>query len=279
MLTCLKGERRPIITIAFGRQRVGKTALLNAIGQYYRERGCPVQVWNADQQNRSHALSTFFKDSKSAPLGGLEDGKAWIEARFEEVVRTRCDAILDVGGGATSFARLAAEVPLLAATEETGILVVGMFVTGPERADLDYLEQFAAAGSLPTAIAIVMNEGLISSERSAAVAYEPVLQHDAVLATLENGGVTAVFPALTCMSRVTDLGIGFVEAMDGGTGNGQPALGMFDRMRVNRWWSKDIPAFFSELPQEWLPLEARHGAKAVSNAESGAKVKIVPAAE
>ena len=36
MLTCLKGERLPIITIAFGRQRVGKTALLNAMGQYYR---------------------------------------------------------------------------------------------------------------------------------------------------------------------------------------------------------------------------------------------------
>ena len=276
MLTCLKGERRPIITIAFGRQRVGKTALLNAMGQYYRERGCRLQVWNADQQNRSHALSTFFSDAKTAPAGGLDDGKAWIEERFEELVRTGCDAVLDVGGGATSFARLAAEVPLLAATEETGILVIGMFVTGPERADLDYLEQFAAAGSLPQSTAIVTNEGLVSSERSAAFAYEPVLQHHSVLAALEHGGVTAMFPALTCMSRVTDLGIGFREAMDGGAGNSQPALGMFDRARVNRWWSRDIPAFFADLPQGWLPIEARQRAATGPNGGGGANLEIVP---
>ena len=253
----IKPGRRPIITIALGRQRVGKTAFLNVMAQYYRERGCPVQVWNADQQNRSHSLSTFFEDAKTVPRGGLEDGKAWIEARFEELVRTGCDAILDVGGGATSFARLAAEVPLLEATEASGMLVVGMFVTGPDRADLDYLEQFAAVGSLPKATAIVMNEGLISSERSASFVYEAVLQHKAVEAVVFSGGTAVTFPALTCMSRVADLGIGFVAAMDGGTSNGQQPLGMFDRMRVNRWWSQEIPAFFKELPQEWLPLEVR----------------------
>ena len=165
-----KPGRRPTITIALGRQRVGKTALLNAMGQYYRERGCPVHVWNGDQQNRSHSLSTFYEDAKTAPPGGIGDGKAWIEARFEELQQTGCDAILDVGGGATNFAKLASEVPLLEATEASGMLVVVMFVTGPDRADLDYLEQFADLGSLPKATAIVMNEGLISSERSAATA-------------------------------------------------------------------------------------------------------------
>ena len=252
-----KPGRRPIITIAFGRQRVGKTALLNAVGQYYREHGCPVQIWNADQQNRSHSLSTFFADSQTVPAGGLEDGKKWIEARFEELAATGCDAILDVGGGATSFARLAAEVPLLEATEESGMLVVGLFVTGPDRADLDYLEQFAAAGSMPKSTVIVMNEGLISSERSAQFAYEGVLQHKAVEAVLMNGGVAATFPALTCMSRVADLGVGFMVAADGGTSRGQQPLGMFDRMRVNRWWAREVPAFFREMPQDWLPIEVR----------------------
>lgn len=254
-------DRRPVITIALGRQRVGKTALLNTMGQFYRERGCPVEVWNADQQNRSHSLSTFFADAKTAPAGGLDDGKAWIEARFEEAARTGCDAILDVGGGATSFARLAAEVPLLEATEETGILVVGMFVTGPERADLDYLEQFAAVGSLPRATVVVMNEALISSERSANQAFLPVLQHRAVRAVVGNGGKTALFPALTCMSRVADLGETFTAARDGAASLGQNPLGMFDRMRVNRWWSRDVPAFFERLPQEWLPFEARTAAE------------------
>lgn len=255
-----KPARRPIMTIALGRQRVGKTALLNAMAQFYRERGCPVHVWNADQQNRSHSLSTFFADAKTAPLGGLGDGKAWIEARFEELVETGCDAILDVGGGATSFARLAAEVPLLAATEASGMLVVVMFVTGPDRADLDYLEQFAAVGSLPKATAIVMNEGLISSERSASFVYAAVLQHKAVRAAILNGGAALTFPALTCMSRVADLAVGFVDASNGGTSNGQPPLSMFDRMRVHRWWSQELPVFFANLPQDWLPIEVREKA-------------------
>ncbi len=270
--------RRPIITVALGRQRVGKTAFLNTMAQYYRERRCPVQVWNADQQNRSHSLSTFFEDAKTVPRGGLDDGKAWIEARFEELVTTGCDAILDVGGGATSFARLAAEVPLLEATEASGMLVVVMFVTGPDRADLDYLEQFAAVGSLPKATAIVMNEGLISSERSAAFVYEAVLQHKAVQAIAAGGGTAVTFPALSCMSRVADLGIGFVEAMDGGTSNGQQPLGMFDRMRVNRWWSQEVPSFFCKLPQEWLPLEVRE--KALDDSKStGTATETAVAAE
>ena len=252
-----KIDRRPILTIAFGRQRVGKTVLLNTMAQFYRERRCPVQVWNADQQNRSHSLSTFFSDAKTVPHGGLDDGKAWIEDRFQEMVTTRCDAILDIGGGATSFARLASEVPLLAATEESGIRIIGMFVTGPETADLDYLEQFSAVGSLPDSTAVVMNEGLISSERSAAYAYASVLQHEAVEAVIARGGETILFPAMTCMSRVCDLGVTFVDASNGVTSAGKEPLGMFDRMRVNRWWSREVPAFFRKLPQDWLPIEVR----------------------
>lgn len=91
-----------------------------------------------------------------------------------------------------------------------------------------------------------------------------------------NGGVTATFPALTCMSRVADLGVGFMAAADGGTSCGQQPLGMFDRMRVNRWWSREVPAFFREMPQDWLPIEVRqkhlaNGMKPVS--------EIVAAAE
>lgn len=261
MLKLAKTDRRPIITIAFGRQRTGKTAVLNAAAQFYREQGCPVHVWNADQQNRSHSLSAFFPDAKTVPGGGLEDGKVWIEQRFEEMLDTRCDAILDVGGGATSFTRLVKEVPLLEATASSGIQVVGLFCTGPERADLDYLEQFADAGSLPASTAVVMNKGLILSDRSAIGAYEPVLQHAAVATVIEGGGAALLFPALGCMSRVSNLGLGFRDAMNGGTKNGEPSLSMFDRMRVNHWWSKEIPAFFGELPQEWLPIEARRSSE------------------
>ena len=38
-------NRLPILWIALGRQRVGKTALLNTAVQYFRTQGNPVRVW------------------------------------------------------------------------------------------------------------------------------------------------------------------------------------------------------------------------------------------
>ena len=59
--------RRGVLWIALGRQRVGKTTVLNAAVQYFQSLGYVFEVWNADQQNRSHSLTTFFPDAL-APL-------------------------------------------------------------------------------------------------------------------------------------------------------------------------------------------------------------------
>ena len=102
-------DRTPILWIALGRQRVGKTAVLSSAVQFFRHAGSLVQVWNADQQNRSHSLSQFFPDAETVPAGGIEDAKAWIEERLEHLIEHRYDAVLDVGGGATGFTRLVEE--------------------------------------------------------------------------------------------------------------------------------------------------------------------------
>jgi hypothetical protein len=157
---------------------VGKTALLNTAVQYFRAQGNPVRVWNADQQNRSHTLSMFFSDAEEVPDGGIEDGKTWIEGRIEDLIKCRYDAVLDVGGGATGFAKLVQEVPVLEAVEGSAIRVVGLFCIGPERADLDYLEQFAEVDMfMPRASVIVLNTGLVLSGRSAKGAFQSVLEH------------------------------------------------------------------------------------------------------
>ena len=95
--------RKPILWIALGRQRVGKTALLNSAVQFFREAGTDIRVWNADQQNKSHTLSQFFPDAEHVPEGGVEDAKVWIEERLSDLIEHRYDAVLDVGGGATGF--------------------------------------------------------------------------------------------------------------------------------------------------------------------------------
>jgi hypothetical protein len=250
-------DRMPILWIAMGRQRVGKTALLNMAVQYFRAAGNPIRVWNADQQNRSHTLSLFFPDAEEVPNAGLEDGKTWIEGRIEDLINHRYDAVLDVGGGATGFSRLVQEVPLLEAIEGSAVRVVGLFCIGPEKADLDYLEQFADVDMfMPAASVIVMNGGLVLSGRSVTGAFKPILEHPAIDTAMKKGAQIAVMPALTCMAQVTDRGLSFVEAGNGQAQPGGQPLSLFDRHRVNRWWTRDVPAFFESLPREWLPLAA-----------------------
>src|SRR5271165_6806247 len=113
----MPADSPPILWVALGRQRVGKTALLNTAVQYFRGLGNPLQVWNADQQNRSHTLSLFFSDAEEVNSGGIEDGKVWIETHIMDLINKRYDAVLDVGGGATGFSKLVDEVPLLDAVE------------------------------------------------------------------------------------------------------------------------------------------------------------------
>ena len=132
-----KGMGKDVLWIALGRQRVGKTTVLNAAVQYFRSQGCEFEVWNADQQNRSHSLSTFFQDALMPAPGGLIDGRLWIEERLQDQVRRRTNAVLDPGGGWTGFSSLVEDIPLVGALGAEGIQVTGIFCIGPERADLD----------------------------------------------------------------------------------------------------------------------------------------------
>jgi hypothetical protein len=254
-------ERPPILWIALGRQRVGKTVLLNTAVQYFRGLGNPLRVRNADQQNRNHTLSLFFPDAEEVTGSGIEDGMAWTEARIVHQIAHGYDAVLDVGGGATGFAKLVQEVPLLDALDSSSLLVVGLFCTGPERADLDYLEQFAHADMfMPPASVVAFNSGLVLSGRSTEGAFAPITKAPAVKRALSRGARVAVMPALTCMAQVTDRGLTFEAAIDWVAKDEWGPLSLFDRARVNRWWSRDVPQFFRAFPSEWLPLPRERNA-------------------
>ena len=248
------GEQRAVLWTALGRQRVGKTTLLNMAAQFFRGRGVPLEVWNADQQNRSHSLSSFFIDAVVAPEGGLEDGKRWIEQRLVAQVQRRCHAVLDPGGGFTGFSSLVHEVPVIGQLDQHGIDVIGVFCVGPEKADIDYLDHFAQTESfLPQATVIVLNAGLVLSGRSAEGAFETVLAMPAVTAAVRRGARVVMMPALSCMAEVTDRGISFTDAAENRVRPGQAPMSLFDPVRVREWWTKKVPAFFDGFPPEWLP--------------------------
>lgn len=248
-------RQRVLLWVALGRQRVGKTALLNAAVQYVRGLGGQIEIWNADQQNRSHTLSTFFPDALTPPAGGLGDAKLWIEERLVDQSRRRIHAALDAGGGWTGFSSLVEDVPILGALGEQGIDVIGFFCIGPEQADLDYLDHFSESDLfLPKATVIVLNAGLVLSGRSAVGAFTAIRDNHAFKAAVAKGARVVMMPALSCMSQVTDRGLTFAEAAAGVVKPGQEPLSLFDPTRVNEWWTKKVPAFFGQFPAEWLPL-------------------------
>ena len=247
-----------LLWIALGRQRVGKTALLNAAVQYFRALGSNIEVWNADQQNRTHSLSTFYSDAAVPPEGGLADSRVWIERRFVDQAQRGYHAVLDAGGGATGFSSLIEDVPVLEPLKDLGTEVIGLFCVGPEQADLDYLEHFATSGTfLPDKTVIVLNAGLVLSGRSSNGAFAPIMTSPAVRAATERGAEVITFPALGCMSEVTDRGLSFAEAAAGLVKPGQQPMSLFDPARVREWWTKKIPDFFGQFPPDWLPLETQ----------------------
>ncbi|MBR0664694.1 hypothetical protein GXW71_10055 [Roseomonas hellenica] len=248
------GERRPVLLIAVGRQRVGKTTLLNAISQHYREAGADLRIWNADLLNRMHSLSNFHRDALEAPVGSFDDTKAWIEERIGDQIAHRYDAILDVGGGETALNRLAAEVSLVDALEAQGIRPVAIHLLGPELADLDYLNASAETGLFaPEATILVLNEGLVTSGRSASFAFARVQEHPVVKRAVLKGAEVTMMPALGCMAQVTDRGLAFAEMAEGAQATGHPRTSYFDQARVGRWWNKAMPEFFARLRPEWMP--------------------------
>lgn len=261
------GGRRPVLWVALGRQRVGKTALLSAAAQFFRARGAALEVWNADQQNRGHALSAFFPDASSPPTaGGIADGRAWIAERIERLASgggggARRSAVLDTGGGFTGFSALTERVPLAEALEEAGVRPVALFVVGPERADLDYLEHFSAEGGgfAPEASVLVFNTALVEAGRSSAGAFAPVMGHRAVRAAVDRGAAVATMPALGCLSDLADQGLGYEAALRGDYAPGQRRLGFLALAEVRRFWTRELPRFFADIPDEWLPCPVGPG--------------------
>lgn len=263
--------RGAVLLAAIGRQRVGKTALLNALVQHCRGMGSELVVLNADQQNNTHSLSTFFPDARVPPPGSLMDNRAWIEGEIVRMAHGGYDAVLDAGGGWTGFASLIEEVPLQESLEATGVKLIGLVCVGTEQADLDYLSRNLDNGTFrPEATMIVLNSGLITSGRSANGAFSSVVRHPAVIAAANAGAKIAVMPALACMAEVTDRSISFADAAEGRVRPGQPPMSLFDPVRVREWWTKKMPAFFGEFPAGWLPAGPASSRDALAATPAGA---------
>jgi hypothetical protein len=240
--------------IVVGRQRVGKTSFLNALAQYLRKRGAEFEVWDADQMNATHNMSVFHAQASRPPSTDPEDVKAWLEQRFIEIAEQRFNAMLDVGGGDTPLSRLVEDVPVATTLEELGVRVVVVHVLGPDVADLDYLDRFERNDLFaPEAVLIVENGGLVLTGRSQEFAFASLNEHASMSRVIRKGARVLVMPRLPCMSEVTDRGLAFADAMNGKAGTDGKSISVFDRARVRKWWTAEVPEMFARIPADWLP--------------------------
>lgn len=248
-------DTQPVLIIASGRQRVGKTTLLSVMIETYRGLGAEIEVWNADLHNRTNTLSLFHPDALQPATGtSIDEQRAWIEARVRKQVQHQRDVVLDVGGGLTALNSLIEEMRLVEMLERRGVRVVLIYVMGNERADLDYLERFAENKTfIPKATLIVFNAGLLTSGKSANTAFDALTEHKVILLSVINGARVVRMPALGCMAAVTDRGLSFADFAEGKQAEGHEETSFFDQERVWLWLNRDMPRFFLNAPQEWLP--------------------------
>ena len=246
-------KRKPVIFTIIGRQRVGKTTLLNALAQTIHEQGGTPEIWNTDLLNRSHSISSFH-DAKSPTGGDTKRQRKWLEEKIQSLMESRHDAILDIGGGWTALHELISTESLTRALDMMGITLSVAFLIGHERADLDYLEDLQTNKKFsPRNAAVILNEGLIPPSLDVDDVFEEVAIHPAVVEAMDNGAKLVLYPAAEPMKDVCDRTLTFRAYAEGEQKDGFPTSSIFDRLAIDRWYRRDFPVFLRELGAPRLP--------------------------
>jgi len=246
-------RRSPVIFTIVGRQRVGKTTLLNAVAEITRRQGGNFEIWNTDLQNRSHSISNFH-DAKGPAEADMAFQQRWLRDQIQSLMESGKDAILDIGGGWTALHELINSASLTRALEAMGVTLMVAFMVGQEKADLDYLEDLQTnRGFFPKKGAIILNQGLIPAGVRPDDVMDQICAHPAVIASMARDIQTYTLPALFCLKEVTDRNLPFMAFATGEQAEGHPTTSIFDRIEVERWMVRDLPHFLAKLGKTRLP--------------------------
>lgn len=246
-------SRLPVLIVAVGRGRVGKTTFLNIVGQRFRERGAKLDVWNIDPHGESGSIDAFFPDVRRPDYAGIDDRRGWLERAIEEQSASRRDVLLDVGGGDLVLQTMLDDLDLSAVAETMGVRVVIAQLVGPIVADIDHFDATIVGTGTNVEMLFVMNAGLIRGDTSPMKAFEPIFGSSVIKEARAKGAVVVTLPQLRCLDAVLERGLKFRDAADRKTPAGVAPLSIFDVSRVYKWWTEGLDATFNRIPPEWLP--------------------------
>ncbi len=237
-----------------GPGRSGKTTFIRYLMERMALDGGTALAAALDPQNRS--LAGFLEGVAQPPTNDAAAVARWLEDLLRAMMEAGSSALLDLGGGDTSLARVLAAVPDLVPTmEDAGVSPVAAYLLGPRVDDLASLATFEAQGFQPRATALVLNEGLIDPTVSREDAFARVTRHSAFRAAVARGAAVLWMPRLepSVAAEIEAKRLRFTFARDGASPSSRQTtpLGVFDRSRVRAWMAA-MDAMLAPI-QPWLP--------------------------
>lgn len=238
----------PPVWFLIGPNYSGKTTFARWAAERMFAAGRSAFLAALDPLNRT--LAAFFEDVEQPASADPSLTPAWLRSVVEHLMRERLAALVDMGGGDTSLARLISDLPDLVETlEEAGVAPVAAYFLGPRVDDLSSLATFEAGGFRPRATLLVLNGARVDAGCDPAEAFAPIRRHSAVRAAIARGAVVAVMPRLDPPELALEVErkrLGFGAARDGEGG-----LGPLGRAGVRAWMDRMERAFAPVEP--WLP--------------------------
>jgi hypothetical protein len=185
----------PRQVLAYARSKAGKSFVLEFIAENAMEAGLQLLLGDLDRDNAS--LSKRFPGKTIRPPNATD---AYFDRTLIDMhnfqLKYRNDILLDVGfGSIKTFRTFAQKMGLQRIQEEAGVRGVLLIPLTPDLDDIMPIELLSGV-YLPKDIVLVVNEGLIDTDRDVALEFEEALHDRRILALIERGARLVHLPRL-----------------------------------------------------------------------------------
>ena len=238
-------KRAPVLAVRLGRGRTGGTTFLDWLIQRARNQGREVIVADGDRRNADLA-ALYPGQAMQPPSDDTGDVKEWITSVLIRMAETEQSVALDLGGGDRVLAEYGRDLALVEFCQESGAQPLALCFMGPDAADLEHVLTIVRAGYFrPPRMILVLNENLVPSHKSPAAAFEPIVTRTEFAELVSTGAQPVYLPALPCMDRLRELGLGFYSI--------DKRLDPVRAFMVRRWMARLESEVAKAGASEWLP--------------------------
>ena len=210
----------PVLLVALGPQKSGKSTLLRAILYRSRAAGRAPLICDGDR-HAAYLTAKFARQGPGDTIHGVsrpaiaDDTTVieWLDNTISDMDRDQRSVALDMGGGDLVLPTYARDRELVDMAKGAGIRLVALHMILPSPDDLTVLEQMEEGGLFaPDATILALNAGPVSDTRPPDVVFRHVRTARPYRQALERGAREILVPTLTCIGDIDQRGLTFSEA-------------------------------------------------------------------